>query len=201
MLILTSNGLSSDNIIKKMKEYCVSLSKAVIVTTASAEYKENDWHVPRLTEELKSLGLLVDYFDFDCQNPQLLLNYDVIEINGGNPFYLLNSMKKANCEDIMGKLIREKIVVGVSAGSIVLQNNINLIAQYSPELNYNVNLTDLSGFGFSPIELLPHYSRFITKFERFEEIAKEYETTNNCKVIRIDDGQAVIVDSRDYWMI
>ena len=201
MLILTSNGLSSDNIIKKMKEYCGSLSKAVIVTTASAEYKENDWHIPRLTEELKSVGLRVDYFDFDYEKPELLLNYDVIEINGGNPFYLLNSMKKANCEDIMEKLIQEKIVVGVSAGSIVLQKNINLIAQYSPELNCDVNLTDLSGFGFSPIELLPHYNRFITKFERFEERAEEYEITNNCKVIRIDDGQAVVVNSRDHWVI
>ncbi|GKU25108.1 Type 1 glutamine amidotransferase-like domain-containing protein [Clostridium folliculivorans] len=107
MLILTSNGLSSDNIIKKMKEYCDSLSKAVIVTTASVEFKENDWHIPQLTEELKSLGLLVDYFDFDFQRPEVLLNYDVIEINGGNPFYLLNAIKRANCEDIMEKLIRE----------------------------------------------------------------------------------------------
>lgn len=201
MLILTSNGLSSDNIIEKMKEYCESLTKAVIITTASAEHKENDWHIPRLTNELKSVGLCADYFDFDYEKPELLLNYDVIEINGGNPFYLLNSMRRSKCEDIMKRLIQEKIVIGVSAGSIVLQNNINLIAQYSPELNKDVNLTDFSGFGFSPIELLPHYSRFITKFERFEESAKEYEIDNNCKVIRIEDGQAVVVNSKDYLII
>ncbi|MBK1813239.1 Type 1 glutamine amidotransferase-like domain-containing protein [Clostridium sp. YIM B02505] len=201
MLILTSNGLSSDKIIGEMKELCETLSKAVIVTTASAEYKENDWHIPRLTGELKSVGLSVDYFDFDYEKPELLLNYDVIEINGGNPFYLLSSMRKSNCEDIMERLIQEKIVVGVSAGSIVLQKNINLIAQYSPELNKDVHLEDFSGFGFSPIELLPHYSRFITKFDRFEEKAKEYELANNCKVIRIDDGQAVVVNSKDYWII
>lgn len=100
MLILTSNGLSSDNLIKRMTEYCSSLSKAVIVTTASVGYKENDWHIPRLIEELKTLGLSVEYFDFDFQDPKLLLNYDVIEINGGNPFYLLKSMRKTNCEVI-----------------------------------------------------------------------------------------------------
>ena len=201
MLILTSNGLSSDSLIKRMKEYCVSSYKAVIVTTASIGYRENDWHIPRLTEELKSLGLIVDYFDFDFQDPELLLNYDVIEINGGNPFYLLKSMRKANCEVIMNKLIQEKIVIGISAGAIVMQKNINLIAQYSPEMNDVVNLTDFSGFCFSSIELLPHYSRFITKFERFEERAKEYEIANNCKVIRIDDGQGVIVNSDDYLII
>ncbi|WP_228731242.1 Type 1 glutamine amidotransferase-like domain-containing protein [Clostridium zeae] len=37
-------------------------------------------------------------------------------MKGGNPFYLLNSMRKANCEDIMKKLVQEKIVVGISAG-------------------------------------------------------------------------------------
>lgn len=184
-----------------MTEYCASLSKAVIVTTASVRYKENDWHIPRLTEELKILGLSVEYFDFDFQDPKLLLNYDVIEINGGNPFYLLKSMRKTNCEVIMKKLIQEKIVIGISAGSIVMQKNINLIAQYSPELNNGVNLIDFSGLGFSPIELLPHYSRFLTKFERFEEIAKEYEIANNCEVIRINDGQAVIVNSDSYLKI
>lgn len=201
MLILTSNGLSSNNLIKRMEEYCLSLSKAVIITTASLGYKENDWHIPRLTEELSTLGLIVDYFDFDFQNPELLLNYDVIEINGGNPFYLLKSMKKTKCETIMKELIQEKIVIGVSAGSIIMQKNINLIAQYSPELNEDVNLTDLSGFGFSSIELLPHYSKFILKLERFEEKAKEYEIKNNCKVIRINDGQAVMVNSNSYTII
>jgi dipeptidase E len=201
MLILTSNGLSSDNLIKRMEQECLLLSKAVIVTTASVGYKENDYHIPRLTQELNSLGLSVDYFDFDFQNPKLLLNFDVIEINGGNPFYLLRSMRKTKCEAIIKKLIEEKIVIGISAGSIIMQRNINLIAQYSPELNEGINLTDLSGFGFSSIELLPHYSRFVLKFEKFEEKAKEYEITNNCKVIRINDGQAVIENSGGYLII
>lgn len=68
-------------------------------------------------------------------------------------------------------------------------------------MNEVVNLTDFSGFCFSSIELLPHYSRFITKFERFEERVKEYEIANNCEVIRIDDGQGVIVNSDDYMII
>jgi hypothetical protein len=48
---------------------------------------------------------------------------------------------------------------------------------------------------------LPHYSRFVLKFEKFEEKAKEYEITNNCKVIRINDGQAVIENSVGYLII
>lgn len=201
MLILTSNGLSSDNLIEKMQEYCKALSNAVIITTASAGYKEKDWHIPRLTNELKLLGLDVDYFDFDYQKPELLLNYDVIELNGGNPFYLLRAIKNSNCKPILQKLVNEKIVIGISAGSIVMQNSIELIARYSPEMNDGINILDLTGLGFSNIEVLPHYDRFINQIEEFEEQAREYEIANQCKVIRINDGQGVIVASNDYTIV
>lgn len=201
MLILTSSGLSSDSLIEEMKKRCISLKKAVIVTTASVEYKEKDRHIPRLVEELKSLGLDVDYFDFDFQDPKLLLEYDVIEINGGNPFYLLKSIKQSNCRSILQKLVDEKSVIGISAGSIVMQNNIVLIAQYSPEMNEGINLLDLTGLGFSNVEILPHYDRFLNRFEKFEERAREYEIANRCKVIRINDGQGVIIGSNDYTLV
>ena len=201
MLILTSNGLSSDNLMKEMSKYCASLSKAVLITTASVGYKEKDWHIPRLTKELMSFSLTVDYFDFDVQSPELLLQHDLIEIIGGNPFYLLKSMRKANCEGVMKKLIQDKIVIGISAGSVVMQKNINLIAQYSPELNEGIDLIDFSGFGFTDIELLPHYSKYMTRFDRFEERAREYEIANDCNVIRINDGQAVIVTNDNYLVI
>jgi Peptidase E len=196
MLILTSNGLSSLKIIDKLRPLLPPRSKAVLVTTASIGYKENDWNIPRLKEELSSLGISdVEYFDFDSQTPNLLSQYDVIEIIGGNPFYLLNSMKKAGCEALLKELSETKILIGVSAGALVLQNNINLIAKYSPEMNENVNLSDFTGFALTNAEILPHYSRFLSRFDRFEETAKEYEAAENRTVIRIDDGQAVFIEN------
>jgi len=201
MLFLTSNGLSSNRLIERLKEECKALSNAVIITTASVGYKEKDRHIPRLTEELNLLGLTVDYFDFDVQVPELLLKYDVIVINGGNPFYLLNSMRNSNCQQVLEKLVLNKIVIGISAGSIVMQKNINLIAQYSPEMNDGIDLIDLKGFAFTDVEILPHYSRFLEKFERFEERAKAHEIKNNCQVIRINDGEGVLVSSEGFVLI
>ncbi len=116
-------------------------------------------------------------------------------------YYKMKSMKDANCIDVMEYLICEKIVIGISAGSIIMQNNINLIAQYSPEMNDEVNLLDLSGFGFTNIEILPHYNKYSKRFERFEERAKEYEKTKNRNVIRINDGQGIIANMNDYTLI
>lgn len=50
MLILTSNGLSSDKLLNRVKVLTESMKSAVIVTTASVGYKQNDKHIPRLTE-------------------------------------------------------------------------------------------------------------------------------------------------------
>lgn len=53
MIILTSNGLSSDKLLNETRKYTNSNAKAAIITTASVGYKEKDWHIPRLTEELQ----------------------------------------------------------------------------------------------------------------------------------------------------
>ena len=192
MLILTSNGLSTENLRESVKQYFANKLRAVIVTTASVEYKESDWHIPRLTQELSYFNLSVDFFDFDSDDLDKLLDYDVVLINGGNPFYLLKSIKDHNAIDVLIKVAKVKILIGVSAGSIVMQNNINLIAGYSPEMNENVNLNDLTGLSLTNIQILPHYKPFINKFENFEERAKLFEKESDCSVIRINDGQAVL---------
>lgn len=201
MLLLTSNGLSSQALLNCVQSNMNNGKSAVIITTASAPFKKNDKHIPRLTAELESIGYSVDFFDFDEDAPKELLQYDLVEIIGGNPFYLLRSIRHAGAELILKQLAKEKILIGISAGSVVLQNSIRLIAGYSPEMNEGIGLTDLTGVGVTDLEILPHYHRFIERFYRFEERAKEYETANHCAVIRIDDGQGVLVRDNGYEII
>lgn len=201
MLLLTSNGLSSKELLNCVQSKLNYNKSAVIVTTASVPFKKNDKHIPKLTAELKSIGCDVNFFDFDENNPSDLLKYDLIEINGGNPFYLLHSIRKAGAEPIIKKIAKEKILVGISAGAVVLQKDIRLIAEYSPEMNKEIELTSLNGVGIANLEILPHYHRFIERFEAFEERARKYEKENNCTVIRIDDGQGVLVLENSFEII
>ena len=194
MVVLTSNGLTSNKLIKEIKPYMKNLQKAVIITTASFPYKENDKHIPLITKELKNLGLSVDYFDFDTDEPELLLQYDVIEINGGNPFYLLAAIKKANAETLIKRISKEKLLIGISAGSIIMQKDMNLIAEFTPEMNDTVNLPDFSALGIVDVQIIPHYHRFIHRFDRFEQRIKKYELDNNCSVLRMDDGDGLFVE-------
>lgn len=81
MLILTSNGLSSDRLRNEAKPF-IEGRRAALVVTADNEYKEKDRHVGRLTAELQMLGAEVDIFDFDNREPADLSQYGVVEMIG-----------------------------------------------------------------------------------------------------------------------
>ena len=52
MLILCSNGLSSDMLLSQLSSKVVDCKTAALVVTADNEYKENNYHVPRVISEL-----------------------------------------------------------------------------------------------------------------------------------------------------
>ncbi len=195
MIILCSNGLSSPALRRAAGKYVKPGGRAALVVTADPEYREKNYHVERLKEELGSLGLAVDIFDFDFQPPEALSRYDVVELMGGNPYYLLHSIQKHSAREALGQAAARGLLAGVSAGALVLGPSLGLIDRYSPEMN-TVGLGGLKALGLTDVEILPHYSRFHTRYERFEERCREYENEKGCKVIRLDDGEGVLVGDR-----
>lgn len=191
MLILTSNGLSCADLIARATPYLIG-KRCALVTTASADFKEKDWHVPRLTEELmQCCAASVECFDFDEQTPGELLSCNAAMLIGGNPFYLLHSIRRNGFADALCTLSRSGTLIGVSAGSLVLTPSIAIIAQYTPEMNDAVGLEDFSGLALFDQEILPHYSKFLTRFALFEERAQQYEREHGTKLLRISDGEAI----------
>lgn len=196
MLVLCSNGLSSNKLLSFVKERVVDCKTAALVVTADNEYKEKNYHVQRCIKELESLNLMVDTFDLDKQSPELLMNYDVLEFIGGNPFYLLHAIRQSNATDILKNFAEKKILIGWSAAAFVFSPTLELVNGYSPEMNF-VGLTDLNALALTKVEVLPHYNKFITRFEQFEEKCSAYEKEHNTIVIRLNDGDGVIVDGEE----
>ena len=193
MLVLCSNGLSSDMLLAQLSSKMADCKTAALVVTADNEYKENNYHVPRCVAELQSLNLNVNIFDLDKQPADLLLNYDVVEFIGGNPYYLLQAIQNSNSIDILRTIATTKILIGWSAAAFVFGPTLELVNCYSPEMNF-MGLTDLSGLSLTDVQVLPHYSKFLTKFEQFEEKCRSYEQEHNVNVIRLNDGDGVFID-------
>ncbi len=197
MLVLCSNGLSSKEILSYTSEKVCFCKTAALVVTADNEYKESNYHVSRCVSELESLGLKVDVFDLDKQPAELLLDYGVVEFIGGNPYYLLHSIREHNTTEILKEIATNKILIGWSAAAFVFSPTLELVNCYSPEMNF-LGLTDLRGLSLTQIQVLPHYSKFLSRFDRFEERCCEYEKEHNVNVIRINDGEGVFIDEGIY---
>lgn len=197
MLVLCSNGLSSNEILSYTREKVCSCKTAALVVTADNEYKESNYHVSRCVSELESLDLKVDVFDLDKQPAELLLDYDVVEFIGGNPYYLLHSIREHNATEILKEIATNKILIGWSAAAFVFSSTLELVNCYSPEMNF-LGLTDLRGLSLTQVQVLPHYSKFLSRFDRFEERCCEYEKEHNVNVIRINDGEGVFIDEEMY---
>lgn len=65
MLLLCSDGLTSDTIMDFLHSKLSDQQNAALVVTADNQYKERNYHVKRCIEELERLGLRVELFDLD----------------------------------------------------------------------------------------------------------------------------------------
>lgn len=199
MLILCSNGLSSELLLSSIGNRLLDCSTAALVVTADNEYKEKNYHVPRCIAELESLNLSVDIVDLDKQSATVLQNYDVVEFIGGNPYYLLHTIRESNAAETLKNIAVNRVLIGWSAAAFVFSRTLELVNRYSPEMNF-LNLTDLDGLALTHIEVLPHYSKLVERFDFFEETCYEYEKKNAVKVIRLNDGEGVIIDGGETYI-
>lgn len=200
MLVLCSNGLSSDALIAEMKKHTGAARTAALVVTADNEYKEKNYHVPRCREELARLGLSADIADLDVQPADMLLRYDVVEFIGGNPFYLMDAIRKSKAQSVLHQLAGQRILIGWSAAAFVFGPTLALAQLYTPEMN-TVGLSDLSALALTKTEVLPHYNKFLGRFERFEERCAAYEKENSTEVVRLNDGDGLFVSREEQWLV
>lgn len=194
MIALLSNGITSEALRNALSKYISPLSSAAVVVTADNEYKDRNYHVPRVIEELKYYGLSVDTFDLDTQDASELLKYDVVEFIGGNPYYLLNSIYVHNASAVIKQLAEERVLLGWSAGAMMFTPSIEIVDKLTPEINI-VPLDDLEGLCLTNTKLIPHYNKFLKRFDKLEDICKAYEQDHNCSVVRLNDGDGIIIDN------
>lgn len=194
MLVLCSDGLSGKSLLNSVRRQTRDCKTAALVVTADPVYKEKNYHVPRCRKELEALGLGVDVFDLDTQPAETLLEYDVVEFIGGNPYYLLNSIRTHDASDVLRWLAENRMLIGWSAADFVFGPTLELVDMYSPEMNF-LGLTNLKGLGLTDVEVLPHYRKFLNKFASFEEKCRDYEHLHGKHVIRLNDGDGVLIEA------
>ena len=188
-IILTSTGLSNDNVAKKFFDLIGNdkPKDSVAIITTAAEGKENNKYSLLAKKQFLDAGFKdVEFVDLEAQSISSD-KYNVIYVCGGNTFKLLKFAKeKSFSKNIKQLLDRDGFYIGVSAGSIIMSPSIDIANEIEPDSN-DVSLTDLNSFGIVPFHVMPHY------YPDIEDDVKEFENRHNVEVKRLTNDQALFV--------
>lgn len=190
-LLLTSTGLSSENIIQQFKSMIAKPeSQVVVIVTTAAEGKENNKYSRLAKKQFNDLGFIrVDFVDLETEPTKDLSSYSIIYVCGGNTFKLLKYAREANFKvSIKNLLKRGGIYIGVSAGSIIVGPSIKIAGEVVADEN-EVGLKDLTGLGITDLIIFPHYS------PELEKDIRAFEAKQDVAIERISDSQAVLVQN------
>ena len=193
-ILLTSGGLKipyiRDEFLKIIPKPAKEI-KLAHITTAS-KVADDTGFVDRDKKAMEDMGLQVTDLDIEGKSEaeleNLLKNQDVIYVQGGNGFYLLNHIRLSGFDKVVKKLLKQgKIYVGVSAGSYVACPTIEMHNWKSEKEKYGV--TDLTAMNLVPYLITVHYNRI-----KYRDGIKEGVKQSKYPVKILTDYQAILVD-------
>ena len=196
-LLLTSTGLSSENIAKRFQSFFTDPgNQSVAIVTTAAEGKEQNKYSQLAKKQFEEMGFTkIDFIDLETEPPNDFSSYGVIYVCGGNTFKLLKFAREANFQSSINDLLkRNGVYVGVSAGSIIVGPSISIANEVEPDPN-DIGLEDLTGFNITNLIILPHYSPEI------EEETKAFEKKYGVIVERLNNSQATLLQNGEKTII
>jgi len=173
--------------------------KLAMIPTAG--YPKIDKTLLKETKEgLGKSGFQIEVIDLKVEDPHVvkskLEKVDIINVGGGNTFFLLYWVRKSGLDKYLKELIDQgKIYLGVSAGSIISGPNIELSGWKKGWDENVVNLKDLTGLNLVPFAVSPHF------MEKDLPLLRKKSKTVDYPIIAINDTQAVMVVGNEYQIV
>lgn len=203
--------LSSDSVLPETKEAFLNLVgipreeiKIAFIENAADNYppdkrvwlEESKANLEECAAEVQKVDLR-DYSDAN-KLKNILRNYNVIWLGGGNVYYLRWLAKKSGLDQILYDLIQGGIVYGgESAGAIIASPTIDTFQKAddpdeAPEVI-------LDGFHLTVIVPIPHcdYPKYMAVME---EAAQQIEQLG-LKAVRIKENQAIVINGGDVKIV
>lgn len=129
------------------------------------------------------------YFDLNKEyDPSLideLLSCDAIHLSGGDPFQFLGSIRKRKFGPVLRKYHQGGgILLGISAGAIVLTPSINISHVF-----YKSRTDQHQAVGLVDFHFLPHWNQ---REDRLEAV-KRFSRENQATVYACNDGDGMVI--------
>ncbi|OGZ03115.1 MAG: hypothetical protein A2390_00785 [Candidatus Liptonbacteria bacterium RIFOXYB1_FULL_36_10] len=203
-LLLTSGGLTNRLIVNALFDLVdkepQDTSLVYIPTAANVEKGDKSWLINDLYNLKKQDFKSIDIADISAVDEKIwrpkLEEADVLFFEGGNTYYLMEWINKSGLVYLLPELLKNKVYVGVSAGSMVTSKDLALrISQvlYGEDLE---RTEDMLGLNFVDFYFLPHLDSPYFK-ELREDFIKENMKGISDKIYVLDDNSALkVVDEK-----
>lgn len=200
-LLLTSAGLSNKTIVKAFSGLVgLPNSKvhiAFIPTASNVEEGDKGWLIYDYSNLKKQKYGCIDIVDISALPKDIWLSRvkeaNVIFVGGGNTYYLMSWIRKSGLDKNFPELLKTRVYVGISAGSVVATVNLRMSTSQKSYSEKVFPLDSDKGFGFVNFHIRPHLnSEFFPKVtvEFIQKIAKKTPEP----IYAIDDDTAVMVN-------
>lgn len=219
-LLLTSSGISNKSIAKALFDLVgkkpQDTSLVFIPTASNVIEGDKGWFINDLANlrklNLKSIGIAdISAVDKKVWSPQLKAA-DVIYFEGGYTYHLMKWIKKSGLIKVLPELLKTKVYVGASAGSIV--TNKKLLLKFGKMIYHDEvgkkelnKMKEVNGLNFVNFYFLPHlndpdFSRMRENFikEAVKGMTKTIYALDNQSALKIVDGKAEVI-SEGEWLV
>lgn len=199
-LLLTSAGISNESIKKALFDLVnkkpEETSLVFIPTASNVERGDKSWFINDLIN-LKNLNLKsISMVDISAVPESVwksqIEESDILFFEGGNTFHLMEWINKSGLSKILPELLKTKVYVGVSAGSMVACPNLLLNTCQSLYKEEAERTENMDGLNFVDFYVLPHYNSSSFS-KRNEGIIRDTVKDMSSKIYALDDMSALKV--------
>jgi len=201
-LLLTSSGLTNDSIANALFDLVgkkpEDTTVVFIPTASNVESGDKDWLITDLMNLKKQNFKSIEITDISAVDENIwvpsLKRADVLFFEGGNTYHLMRWLNKSGLARLLPELLKDKVYVGVSAGSMVTNPDLALkLSQviYDEDM---VETEELSGLHFVDFYFLPHLNSAWFKKMRRENIERVGREISRPIYALDDDSALKIVD-------
>jgi dipeptidase E len=200
-LLLTSNGIANASIKNVLADLLgkpfEKSSITFIPTAANIEVGDKKFVVNDMNN-LLTLGFeTFDIMDISAVGKEYWLpsfeKADLLVFGGGNDKYLLDWLEKSGVKEELPRLLKDKVYMGISAGSIAAAKHVSLSSIGILYYERNQKFENREGLGLVDFEIRPHLNS-----EWFPKVRLDYleklSSESHIPFYAIDDASAVSVD-------
>lgn len=211
-LLLSSNGFANkaiaDTLFEMVGKKPEEISLVFIPTASNVEIGDKDWFIDDLINVKKQNFKLVAIADISAVPEKIwrpqFEEADVLFFEGGNTYHLMNWINKSGLIKLLPDMLKTKVYIGLSAGSMITGPDLNLRLSkiiYGEEAEKET----MAGLGFTDFYFLSHLNNpyFASRIEEnlkkaMKEITRKTYVLDDQSALSVIDGKVEIVGGGKY---